>query len=264
MKALGTHLWVQLQLDVREKGTLLNFYLVPLVFFFVMGAVFASVDPALRAILAASMTVFAVTMGAIMGVPTPLVRMRETGTLRTLRVSGIPRRSVLTVQAVSAFCHLLIVSVVIYVVAPFAFQARVPLAPGLYFTVTAVLLFASIGLGLLIGVAARDQAFATMLSMVVFLPSVLLTGIMFPASMLPQPLQWLSLVFPATYVVQSFDGLAYGLNTSLNPVLSLAIAAGIGLIGWAFAIWSLSGRQGGFRDAGVSLRPASAPSLTPG
>ncbi len=239
MRALGAHLWLQLRLDVREKGTLLNFYLVPLVFFFAMGAVFASIDPALRAVLAASMTVFAVTMGAIMGVPTPIVRMREAGTLRTLRVSGIPRRAVLAVQAVSAFFHLLCVSLVIFALAPLAFQAPLPQAPGLYFAVVAVLLFASIGLGLLIGVVARDQAFATMLSMIVFLPSVLLSGMMFPASLLPRVLRWLALALPATHAVQAFDGLAYGLRTAQNPALSLATAGGIGVIGWVLAIWKL-------------------------
>jgi hypothetical protein len=36
---------------------------------------------------------------------------------------------------------------------------------------------------MLIGVCARGQSFSTMLSMIVFLPSLLLSGIMFPASM---------------------------------------------------------------------------------
>ena len=76
MKAFLNYLWIQFKMDLRDRGTLLNFYLVPLVFFFVMGAVFSSVTPLMKTTLAATMTIFAITMGAVMGTPSPLVKMR--------------------------------------------------------------------------------------------------------------------------------------------------------------------------------------------
>lgn len=237
MKAFFKYLWIQLKMDLRDKGTLLVFYLVPLIFFFVMGAVFSSINPLMTTTLAASMTIFSVTMGAVMGCPTPIVKMRESGTLRAFKVNGIPDIAVLSVQAISAFLHLFLVSVIIYMVSPLAFHSAIPKSPALYFAVLAVFLFASIGIGLLIGVVARDQSFATMLSMVIFLPSLLLSGIMFPATMLPKSFMWLGRIFPATHALQSFFGLAYQTKTDMNANLSLSIIAGIGLLMFVLAIW---------------------------
>lgn len=240
MKAFLTYLWIQLKMDLRDKGTLLNYYLVPLLFFFVMGTVFSSINPLMKTTLAASMTIFTVTMGAVMGSPAPIVRMYESGTLRAFRVNGIPGTAVLSVQAISAFIHLLMVSVIIYIVSPFAFHSTIPKSPLLYFTVLVIFLFASIGIGLLIGAIARSQSFATMLSMIIFLPSLLLSGIMFSANMLPKSFLWLGRIFPATYALQSFYGIAYRTKTELNAGVSLAVVAGIGLLMFMLAIWRFS------------------------
>lgn len=243
MKAFLNYLWVQLKMDLRDKGTLLNFYLVPLVFFFVMGAVFSSINPLMKTTLAAAMTIFSVTMGAVMGSPAPMVKMRESGTLRAFKVNGIPGTAVLSVQAISAFLHLLLVSVVIYIVSPAAFHSTIPQNPLLYFAVLAVFLFASIGIGLLIGVASRSQSFATMLSMVIFLPSLLLSGIMFPASMLPKSFVWLGRIFPATHALQAFYGFAYHRETDINDGLSLAVVAGIGVLMFVLALMKFNAVQ---------------------
>ena len=41
-------------MDIRERGTRMTYYLVPLVFYFVMGAVFSSINPLARQTLAAT------------------------------------------------------------------------------------------------------------------------------------------------------------------------------------------------------------------
>lgn len=240
MKAFIEYLWIQLKMDLRDKGTLLNYYLVPLLFFFVLGSVFSSVNPLMKTTLAVSMTIFAVSMGAIMGTPTPIVKMRESGTLRAFIVNGIPGTSVISVQAISAFIHLFLVSVIIYIISPLAFHSTIPKSPWLYFAVLIIYLFTSIGIGLVIGTIAQGQSFATMLSMVIFLPSLLLSGIMFPASMLPKTFLWLGRFFPATLALQSFYGFAYRTKTELNDGFSLVAVSGIGLLMFALAIWKVS------------------------
>lgn len=236
MKAFVKYLEIQMKMDLRDKGTLLNFYLVPLVFFFVMGAVFSSVTPQMKTTLAATMTLFALTMGAVMGVPIPIVRMRESGTLRAFRVNGIPAAAVLAVQALGAFLHLLVVSVVIFIAAPAVFHSAMPKNFWLYFAVLAVFLGASIGVGMLIGVFSKSQPFATMLSMAVFLPTMLLSGIMFPASMLPKAFVWVGRIFPATHALQAFLGYAYRMKTDMNAAVSFAVVAAIGLAACAAAV----------------------------
>jgi ABC-2 type transport system permease protein len=81
VKPFATSLWIQFTVDVRDRGTLLVYYLVPLVFFFFFGGVLSSLNPLMKDTLAATMTIFAITMGALLGVPAPIVTMRESGTL---------------------------------------------------------------------------------------------------------------------------------------------------------------------------------------
>jgi len=64
------------------------------------------------------MTIFAVTMGAVLGMPAPIVRMRESGVLRGLKVSGVPSWSIFLMQAVSTGKHLTFVALVIFITAP--------------------------------------------------------------------------------------------------------------------------------------------------
>jgi ABC-2 type transport system permease protein len=237
MKAFFQYLLVQFKMDIRERGTLLTYYAVPLVFYFIMGAVFSSINPTTRDTLAASMTIFAVTMGAVLGLPAPIVKIKETGVLRAYRVNGIPNGAVLLVQAVSAFMHLLLVSLIIFLSAPLLYSAGLPGNYGAYAIILVVLIFTSIGWGLLIGVISRSQAMATMLSQAVFLPSLMLSGIMFPASMLPGFLNKVGVVFPATHAMRSFSGLAFNVAQDYSGELALGILAFIGIVALCIAIW---------------------------
>lgn len=243
MKAFFQYLWIQFRMDLRDRGTLMTFYLMPLLFFAVMGSVFSAVNPLIKPTLAVTMTIFAVTMGAVMGAPVPLVKMRETGTLRAFQVNGIPGPAVLAVQAISAFIHLFLVSLIIYVASPLAFHSDAPRNPALYFAVLALFLAASVGIGMLIGVTARSQSFASMLSMLVFFPSVMLSGVMFSASMLPKAFRFLGRVFPATSALQAFYGFAYRSKTDLNAGLCLGIVAGTALLLLALAALCFSAQR---------------------
>lgn len=237
MKAFINHLMIQFRMDLREKGTLLTIYIVPLVFYAVMGAVFSSINPDSKRTLAASMAIFAVTMGAVLGMPAPLVKMREAGVLRAYEVNGIPGWSILLTSAASALMHLLVVAMLIFATAPVLFGAAVPSNLVAYFITLAALIFASISIGLLLGVSAKNQASATMMSQAVFLPSLLLGGLMFPANMLPAPLMWLGRLYPATHAMQSFNAWAYGLPQDFSPAVSLPVIVAIGAVVLGIAVW---------------------------
>jgi len=236
MKSFLKHLLIQFKIDFRERGTLMNYYVVPLVFYIVMGSVVSSINPLAKQTLAATMVIFSVTMGAVLGIPTPIVKMRESGVLRAYRVCGIPGWAVILVQSVSAFFHLLFVSILIFLTTSLFFGTSYPQNIPAYFVTLFILLFASIAIGTFIGVIARSQSIATMLSQAIFLPTVMLSGIMFPASMLPVFLRTIGRFLPATYIMQSFSGLAYKLTTYINPEFSLLMATCIGILATCLAV----------------------------
>ena len=60
---------LQWRLDIRSRTLLITCYVVPLLFFAMMGGIFTSVNPSARETLVPSMTVMGVSMGALIGLP---------------------------------------------------------------------------------------------------------------------------------------------------------------------------------------------------
>lgn len=75
MKAFLYGIALQWKLDIRSKTLLITCYIVPLLFFGVMGSIFTSVMPDSKETLIQSMTIFGVTMGALIGVPPSLAEI---------------------------------------------------------------------------------------------------------------------------------------------------------------------------------------------
>lgn len=66
---------LQFRLDIRSKALLITCYLVPLLFFGLMGGIFTSLDPNAKTTLLPSMTVMGVSMGALIGLPPTLTEL---------------------------------------------------------------------------------------------------------------------------------------------------------------------------------------------
>lgn len=63
-------------------------------------------------------------------------------------------------------------------------------------------IFASLTLGLVISTFAKTQLQAMQLTVFVLLPSILLSGFMFPYQAMPAPAQWIAEVLPATHFIR--------------------------------------------------------------
>lgn len=190
---------LQWKMDLRSKTMLITCYAVPLVFFALMGGVFITVMPDARQSLIQSMTVFGVTMGAFIGVPPSLVSIYGGSIKKVYRANGLPLYLGLLLTNISAFVHLFTMSILVFVAAPIVFGARLPANAGAYFIGLAVLIIVSLSIASILGLAVRDQAKTSMIAILMFLPSVMLSGMMFPAELLGQTLQTIGKLFPATW-----------------------------------------------------------------
>lgn len=191
--------FLQWKLDIRSKTLLITCYIVPLLFFAVMGGIFTSVMPQAKETLIQSMTVFGVTMGALIGLPPSLVEIYSTDIKKVYKANGVPLYLGLVLTNISAYIHLFIMSVVLYFAAPLAFNAEIPDNPERYFISLAVFIAVSLSIASIIGLAVKDQAKTSMVSIIVFLPSILLSGIMFPIDLLPKAFQTAGKIFPASW-----------------------------------------------------------------
>lgn len=199
MRAFLYGVFLQWKLDMRSKTLLITCYIVPLLFFAVMGGIFTSVMPQAKDTLIQSMTVFGVTMGTLIGLPPSLVEIYSTDIKKVYKANGVPLHLGLVLTNISAYIHLFIMSVVLYFAAPLAFNAEIPDNPERYFISLAVFIAVSLSIASIIGLAVKDQAKTSMVSIIVFLPSILLSGIMFPIDLLPKAFQTAGKIFPASW-----------------------------------------------------------------
>lgn len=203
MKAFLYGIGLQFKMDIRSKTMLVTCYLVPLVFFFFMSGIFTSLDPSAVKTLIPSMSVFVITMSALIGLPPSLGEVYGGEVKKVYKANGVPLSLGVVTQFISSFIHTLIVCLIVFAVAPFAFKAELPTNLPLYFCSLVVLLCVTLVIGCIIGLLVKTQAKQSMIAIIIFLPSVMLSGIMFPATMLPNFMQYLAYIFPATIGFQA-------------------------------------------------------------
>lgn len=198
MKAILYGIGLQFKFDIRNKSMLITCYLVPLIFFFFMSGIFISIDPTAKKTLISSMTVFTITMSALMGLPPALAEIYGTDIKKVYKANGAPIYFGIVTQFISSFIHTIIVCLFIFVISPLVFKAELPNNLLWHFISLIVLLSVTLAFGCVIGLLFKQQAKLTMIAMIIFLPSIMLSGIMFPSNMLPQFMQYIAYLFPAT------------------------------------------------------------------
>jgi ABC-2 type transport system permease protein len=136
-----------------------------------------------------------------------IARERERGTLEQLIVSPV-RNIELMVGKILPYIVIGYVQISLILIAgrlifdvPFA--GSLPLLYGLTFLFIAC----NLALGLLFSTLARTQQQAMQMSFFFFLPSVLLSGFMFPFEAMPHPAQWLSQLLPLTHFLRIVRGI---------------------------------------------------------
>ena len=223
MKAFLYGVGLQFKMDIRSKTMLITCYLVPIVFFFFMSGIFTSIDPSAVKTLIPSMTVFVITMSALIGLPPSLGEVYCGEVKKVYKANGVPLSLGVVTQFISSFIHTLIV----FAVAPFAFNAESPTNLPLYFCSLVVLLCVTLAIGCIIGLLVKAQAKQSMIAIIIFLPSVMLSGIMFPAAMLPDFMQYIAYIFPATIGFQAmtaFEVWHLPVLVAVFVVLCIAVA----------------------------------------
>ena len=189
---------LQWKMDIRSKSLLVTCYIVPLIFFLLMGGIFTSVMPEMRSTLIQSMIVMNVSMGAFIGLPPSLIETYGSDVKKIYKANGVPLYSGLLTMFLSAFVHLMISCVIILLLAPILFEAVLPVQLPLFFLALAIYIIVSLSIGSVLGLAVKNQAKLTMTAQLLFLPSIMLSGIMFPVDLLPGFLEATGRIFPAS------------------------------------------------------------------
>lgn len=193
----------------------------PLILFNPSGRTANYIIPGLVAIL---LQIVATVLTAV-----AIVREREKGTLEQLLVTPVNPLGLMLGKLAPYL--ILGVGEMALILTAMRFIFRVPISGNLVFlfSMAVVYLFALLSLGLFVSTRAQTQAQAQQMAQLFFLPSVFLSGYIFPASGLPKPLYVLGRILPATHMVEIMRGVVLrgaGLMDLLPNVLALlAISA---------------------------------------
>jgi len=198
MKAFITHLVVQFRGDLRDKGILMVYYLVPLVFYVVMSSIMKLPEMNMSENLILSISIFTLSMSSFLGLPQTLVKARENGILQAFRVAGIPSWSMPLSAIIISLLHIMIVACIILLTAPFIFSASLPSNIALHLLCVALIALASEALGVLLACFVKKQSTLTLAEQCLFMPTIMLTGIMFPMNILPKSMQMIGQILPAS------------------------------------------------------------------
>lgn len=237
MNAFAQHFSFEFRAGIRNRTLLLLFYLFPLGFYFLASALMTGLNPTFRETLIPAMVFFSVLTGAMLGIPEPIIQAREAGIFRSYKIHGIPEISILLIPLLTTLMHIVLVTVVIVVTAPLLFDAVLP-ANWLGFLLAFLLMvMAATTFGLLLGVVAPNSQAATLLGQAVFLPSMLIGGLMFPTSFLPDALGKLATLLPTTHAMNLYNAFARGLPFDLHPYLSVAVLYMGGALALGLAIY---------------------------
>ena len=240
MNAFTHHFSFEFRTGLRNKNFLMLFYLFPLGFYVMMAVVMVGINPLFLEVLIPAMVLFATLAATMLGMPDPLVNGRETGIFRSYKINGVPSASILAIPALTTSLHLAIVAAIITISAPLLFDAPAPQNWLNYVLVFIVTVIACSGIGVLIGVISDNTRTAILWSQLMFIPSVLLGGMMIPYSMLPAAAQKVSQLLPATHAMNAFNDLAMGRTSDFNPWASVLILLTSGIIAFALAIYLFS------------------------
>jgi len=146
------------------------------------------------------------TMTMVMFTSVAIVRERERGNMELLIATPLSRSELMIGKVLPYALIGLVQTTLVLLLGVWLFQ--VPIRGSLVdvYLASILLIVANLTMGLLISTKARSQFQSMQMTFFVFLPSILLSGFMFPFAGMPKPVQWLAELLPLTHFLRLIRG----------------------------------------------------------
>jgi len=236
LKTILTLAAMRIRITLRNKTFLFFSLIMPMVFFFLYGSVFAKGNPEIVRYLMGP--VLSVTvMGTFWGLSMQLVTWREQGILRRFRLAPIPPTHMIASSVIANYFLILPTVILELVLSRYIYHI-----PGfgnlLSLFVLVILGITSFGaLGLIVASVTNTMQETQIINQLLWFAFLFLSGATVPLAVLPKIVQRIGLFLPAAYLVSGLQrGMVYG-----QGVLSLGVEI-VSLLAWgalAFVIASL-------------------------
>lgn len=128
-----------------------------------------------------------------------MVRERELGTIEQLLVTPIRPWELILGKILPNVIVALLNTGTVLALGTYWFHVPMNGNIGLLFLMVLVFVFASLGLGILVSTVSANQKQAQQIATLINLPSMMLSGYIFPRSMMPVLVQWIGNLLPLTH-----------------------------------------------------------------
>jgi ABC-2 type transport system permease protein len=146
------------------------------------------------------------TMTMVMFTSVAIVRERERGNMELLIATPLSRSELMIGKVLPYAVIGLIQTTLVLLLGIWLFQVPVRGSVLDVYLAAVLLILANLTLGLLISTKAESQFQSMQMTMFVFLPSILLSGFMFPFAGMPTVVQWIAEVLPLTHFLRLIRG----------------------------------------------------------
>ena len=156
-----------------------------------------------------------------------IVREKEKGTMEVLLVSPVRPLMVIIAKAVPYLVQAFVILITILLMARYVLGVPLQGSIAWILAVSTLYILLALSLGLLISNIAQTQLVALLLSaMVLLMPVLMLSGMMFPIEAMPKILQWISIVIPPRYYIEAMRKLMI-MGVGVGEVMKeIAVLAG--------------------------------------
>jgi ABC-2 type transport system permease protein len=146
------------------------------------------------------------TMTMVLFTGVAIVRERERGNMELLIATPVSRSELMIGKVLPYAVIGLVQTTVVLLLGVWLFEVPVRGSVLDVYIAAVLLILANLTLGLLISTKAQSQFQAMQMTFFVFLPSILLSGFMFPFAGMPRVVQWLAELLPLTHFLRLIRG----------------------------------------------------------
>lgn len=146
------------------------------------------------------------TMTMVMFTSVAIVRERERGNMELLITTPVSRTELMIGKVLPYAVIGLIQTTVVLLLGLWLFDVPIKGSVLDVYAAAVLLILANLALGLMISTKAGSQFQAMQMTVFILLPSILLSGFMFPYAGMPAPAQWLAEVLPMTHFLRLIRG----------------------------------------------------------
>ncbi len=160
-----------------------------------------------------------------------IVREKETGTMEILLASPLPASTIILAKLVPYFTLSLVNIATILLLSVYVLGVPVQGSLMLLLGICLIFVLLALSLGLLISTVTESQVTAMLASgMVLMMPVMLLSGMMFPIESMPKILQYISVIVPARWFIEAVKKVMLQGATLADVAQEVTILSGMALL----------------------------------